>query len=126
MLYTENFSMRHYVGFSQIGSHIYIYIYIYIHKLIVYLLSGFNHLGIDANNLTQFLVSISTTNLYMANINITDNTLRGNWTVTLVTQGYYSIQVSAISDLTISSDLFNLDSSNTYGFSLIEGRPTEG
>ena len=62
----------------------------------------------------------------MAHINITDNTLRGNWTVTLLTQGYYSIHVSAISDLTISSDLYNLDSTNTYGFSRIDGRPTEG
>ena len=32
MLYTEDFTMRHYVGFLQIGSHIiYIYIYIYIY-----------------------------------------------------------------------------------------------
>ena len=30
MLYTEDFTMRHYVGFSQIGSHIYIYIHIYV------------------------------------------------------------------------------------------------
>ena len=76
--------------------------------------------------MTQFTVTISTTNLYMANINITDDSLRGNWTITLVTQGYYSIQVSAISDLSISSDLYNLDSTNTYGFSRIEGRPTVG
>lgn len=82
--------------------------------------------GIDANSLGQFSVSISTTNLYMANINITNNTLRGNWTVTLTAQGYYSIQVSAISELTISSDLYNLDSTNNFGFSRIEGRPTEG
>ena len=25
MLYTEDFSMRHYVGYSQIGSHIYMH-----------------------------------------------------------------------------------------------------
>ena len=31
MLYTEYFTMRHYVGFSLIGSHTYIYIYIYIY-----------------------------------------------------------------------------------------------
>ena len=76
--------------------------------------------------MTQFTVIISTTNLYMASINITDDSLRGNWTITLVTQGYYTIQVSAISDLTISSDLYNLDSTNLYGFSRIEGRPTVG
>ena len=27
MLYTEDFSMRHYVGFSQIGSHIFMIMY---------------------------------------------------------------------------------------------------
>ena len=91
-----------------------------------YVTHYFNLLGINANNMTQFTVTISTTNLYMANINITDDSLRGNWTITLVTQGYYSIQVSAISDLSISSDLYNLDSTNTYGFSTIEGRPTFG
>ena len=32
MLYTEDFSMHHYVGFSQIGSHICVYIYIHIRK----------------------------------------------------------------------------------------------
>ena len=34
MLYTEDFSMRHYVGFSQIGSRIYISENIY--KLLLY------------------------------------------------------------------------------------------
>ena len=28
MLYTEDFTMRHYVGFSQIGSHMYCNMYI--------------------------------------------------------------------------------------------------
>ena len=84
-------------------------------------------LGIDANDLPQYsVISPSASNLYLANINITNNTLRGNWTVTLATQGYYSIQVSAISDLSFSSDIYDSDATNDYGFSRIDGRPSQG
>ena len=72
------------------------------------------------------VVSTDATNLYLASINVTNNTLRGNWTLTLATQGYYSIQVSAISDLSISSDIYDPDATNDYGFSSIDGRPSQG
>ena len=36
MLYTEDCSMRHYVGFSQIGSHIY-YVYVYTYYIYMYI-----------------------------------------------------------------------------------------
>ena len=84
-------------------------------------------LGIDANDLPQYsVISPSASNLYLASINITNNTLRGNWIVTLATQGYYSIQVSAISDLSFSSDIYDSDTTNDYGFSRIDGRPSQG
>ena len=84
-------------------------------------------LGIDANDLPEYLVVLTdATNLYLASINVTNNTLRGNWTLTIATQGYYSIQVSAISDLSISSDIYDPDATNDYGFSSIDGRPSQG
>ena len=71
-------------------------------------------------------MSLNATDFYLASINITNNALRGNWTITLATQGYYSIQVSAISDLSISSDIYDADVTNDYGFSSIDGRPLQG
>ena len=67
----------------------------------------------------------------MAYISITNNTLRGNWTLSIVpafndSQGYYSIQVSSISDLSISYDIYESDTTNDYGFSRIDGRPSQG
>ena len=85
--------------------------------------------GIDAIDLSQYSVmSINATDFYLASINITNNTLRGNWTITLTTQGYYSIQVTTISDLSISSDIYQYDAdvTNDYGFSRINGRPLQG
>ena len=63
---------------------------------------------------------------YIAQINITDDSLRGEWALLIQSQGSYSIQVFGISELRFSEDLYVVDSSNAYGFSKIEGRPSQG
>lgn len=85
-----------------------------------------NITGIEASSLTQFTSSLDSTTSYIVQINITNDSLRGEWTVVILSQGSYSIQVFGNSELSFSADLYNVDSSNAYGFSKIEGRPSQG
>ena len=80
----------------------------------------------DADSLAQYSVTLNTSSLLMANINVTENNLRGNWTLAISTSGFYSIKVLVTSESMISSDLYNYDPTNPYGFSIIDGRPSNG
>ena len=82
--------------------------------------------GVDANSLAQYTVTLNTPTLLMANINVTDNNLRGSWTLAISTRGFYSIKVSVTSESMISSSLYTYDPTNSYGFSTIDGRPSNG
>ena len=55
MLYTEDFSMRHYVGFSQIGSHISILNSNPIHQNYVFLLASFFRRVKETNDITTLV-----------------------------------------------------------------------
>ena len=83
-------------------------------------------IGQNANTLLQYSTSLDTPTSYIANINITDNSLRGKWTITLRSQGSYSIQVLGTTELSFSNELYKIDPTNTYGFSKIDGKPTQG
>ena len=77
-------------------------------------------------SLAQYTSSLNTATSYISNINITDDFLRGEWTIRIQSQGSYSISVLGNTELSFSSELFKIDPSNTYGFSQLEGKPSQG
>ena len=80
----------------------------------------------DATTLPQFSSSLISSSSFIGEVNITDDSLRGEWSMTIPLGGTYSVQVSADSELTFITNLFRVDPSSTYGFSAIEGVASEG
>lgn len=78
------------------------------------------------STLPEFSSSLISSSSYIAQVNISSDSLRGRWTVMLQSAGSYTIQVFGISELSFSSDLYRVDSSSTYGFTKINGRPSQG
>lgn len=74
----------------------------------------------------QYSTSLVSTTSYIAQINVTDDSLRGEWRIVIRSQGSYSIQVLGSSELSFSEDLFSIDTTSIYGFSEIDGRPLQG
>lgn len=72
----------------------------------------------------EYEVSLISQTAYIASINITDDTLRGMWTMVLQSQGSYSIQILGNTELQFTSTLYKIDPSNVYGFSTLEGKPS--
>ena len=64
-------------------------------------------LGTNATDLPQYSEYRSNT-LYIATINTTDSTLSGRWTISLNSQGSYSIQVLGEGELTFLSDVVTM------------------
>lgn len=77
-------------------------------------------------NLEQYSVSLQSSSSFIATINITDSSLQGTWQISLPQNTFYDVLVSAISDLSFSSDLLALDPSSNYGFSSVVGKPLNG
>ena len=82
--------------------------------------------GLNPSTLPQFSTSLVSSTSYIAQVNVTDNSLRGQWRVRVQSQGPYSILVFGSSELSINEDLYRIDDSNTFGFSKIDGRPLRG
>jgi hypothetical protein len=59
-------------------------------------------------------------------LTINDASLRGSWQISLQSGNFYNILVSASSDLSFTSDLLTFDTSSSYGFSSVVGRPLKG
>ena len=53
-------------------------------------------------------------------------TLRGSWQISLQSDNFYNILVSASSDLSFTSDLLTFATSSSYGFSSVVGKPLNG
>ena len=82
--------------------------------------------GFDPSNLTQYSTSLVSSAAFIAQINVTDDSLRGEWRIMIQSQGSYSIQVLGSSELSFTEELYRIDSSNSLGFSRINGRPSKG
>ena len=82
--------------------------------------------GFNPSNLAQYSTSLVSTTAFIAQINVTDNSLRGEWRIVIQSQGSYSIQVLGSSELSFTEELYQIDSSSTFGFSRIDGRPSQG
>ena len=82
--------------------------------------------GVNVSTLPQFSSSLISASSYIAEVNITDDSLRGEWTVSFQSGGSYTLQIYGNSELSFTADLFRMDSSNAYGFSKIEGKPSQG
>ena len=74
----------------------------------------------------QYSTSLVSTTSYIAHINVTDDSLRGEWTVMIQSEGSYSIQVFGSSELIFSENLFTIDSSGASRFREIDGKPLQG
>lgn len=74
----------------------------------------------------QYLLLVSSSTLHISNINVTDNTLRGKWKLTIQSGGLYDIQIKAASDLTFSVTFYGNDSSNDHETSKVDGKPLQG
>ena len=61
--------------------------------------------GIDASTLMQYSISLESVATYIAVVNITDASLSGQWTITLTSQGSYSVHVMGNSELMFTSEL---------------------
>lgn len=83
-------------------------------------------LGHDQSDLAQYSTSLVSSTSHIAHINITDNSLRGEWKVIIQSQGTYTFQALGSSGLRFSEVLFNIDTSSRHGFKKIDGRPTQG
>lgn len=83
-------------------------------------------LGISATSRQEYTISLNTAASYVSQLNVTSNALRGNWTITIQSQGSYSIQVQGISEVTIAREYYQVDSSSVYGFSSFTGKPLQG
>ena len=62
----------------------------------------------------------------MSLINVTDDSLRGEWRLKITSQGTYSVLVLGSSDVIFSEELFIPDPTSTYGITAISGRPFQG
>ena len=71
-------------------------------------------------------MALQSSSSFIATINITDSSLWGVWQISVPRNYYYSITVSATSDLSFLSDLFKSDPFNSYGFSTVVGKPLSG
>jgi len=69
-------------------------------------------IGTDATALVQYSVSVNSSSLYIATVNTTDSTMYGQWTITLTSQGTYSIQVLGDGELTLISKIITANPSN--------------
>ena len=85
-------------------------------------------LGVLASTLnsTQYSVSLQTPTSFIAILTINDSSLRGHWQISLESDNFYNILVSASSDLSFTSDLLTFDTSSSYGFSSVVGKPLNG
>ena len=83
-------------------------------------------LGLNSNNLTQYSTVLVSATSYFAQINVTNDSLYGEWRIRIQSQGFYSIYVWGRSELSVAEEIYAIDSSNAYGYSSIEGRPLQG
>ena len=93
------------------------------------LLSLFFFVGADLyslNNATDYSVELSTQFSFIANVNISNNTLFGVWTLNFSSIASHSIQISAISSLKFLYKFYQFDPQSHFGFSNLEGNPTPG
>ena len=71
-------------------------------------------------------MSLQTSSSFIAVLTINDSSLRGSWQISLQSGNFYNILVSASSALSFTSDLLTLDTSSSYGFSSVVGKPLNG
>ena len=69
---------------------------------------------------------MSSSTTYVSQVSLTSDCCRGNWSILIQSRGTYSIQIQGISNVIISRDLYQIDSSSVYGFSSIDGKPLQG
>jgi len=63
-------------------------------------------IGTYAEDITQYSTSLDSSTSYIATINTTEVTLRGQWRIGLESQGFFTIQVLGNSELIISTHIF--------------------
>ena len=75
------------------------------------------------------LLTTSSRDSHIAEVNITSDSLFGLWSVSVNVSsrfGAYTVFVYGMSDLFLTADIFEVDSSNIYGFSKINGKALPG
>jgi len=81
--------------------------------------------GIAAHNIEAFSMLSSSNSIYVGEITFNSEQLYGNWTITFQSLAF-TLDVTATRLMYVQETLYQLDNSNSYGFSTIEGRPLEG
>ena len=71
-------------------------------------------------------MSLQTPSSFIATLTINDSSLRGSWQISLQSGNFYNILVSASSALSFTSELLTFDTSSSYGFSSVVGKPLNG
>ncbi|KAI6655535.1 Von Willebrand factor A domain-containing protein 7-like [Oopsacas minuta] len=75
---------------------------------------------------TAISVDLDTSASFIATVNISNSSLNGLWELEFYSSGTYSIQVSGLSTLKLSYQLYQLDLESNFGFSILEAKPTPG
>ena len=84
-------------------------------------------IGTPASFLEQYSVSLQSATSLIATLTINESSLWGAWQISLHGYGSYNILVSALSDLSFSSELFAAGlSSSAFGFSAVVGKHLKG
>ena len=84
-------------------------------------------IGTPASFLEQYSVSLQSATSLIATLTINESSLWGAWQISLHGYGSYNILVSALSDLSFSSELFASGlSSSAFGFSAVVGKHLKG
>lgn len=83
-------------------------------------------IGLDASDMAQYSTSLSSSTSHIAHINVTDDSLRGEWIVIIQSQGTYNTEVLGSGGLSFSQALFKDDTSGRHGIKKVDGRPLQG
>ncbi len=83
--------------------------------------------GTFASEIPQYSISLNTQTTYISQLNVNNDSLRGNWTIMVESlSGSHSIQVFGISNLQVTQNIYQIDLNSTIGFSELEGKPIQG
>ena len=82
---------------------------------------------INANNLTEYSISLDSNTTYVATINLTEATLYGQWILMIQSQGSYSVSIREFSTLIVSTDTRTIRSDSNYeNYDVTDLKPLEG
>ena len=69
-------------------------------------MQDYDFIGVNADGIPQYFSTVNSATLYVATINITENTLYGQWRISIESEGFFTVKVLGNSELIISTQTF--------------------